>query len=154
MRPSERFATGALLAGREDTGQDAIKLFDREILADVAVGPGAQGGVHPLLVVTDAGEDDNRKILAHFPDEGDQRDSIHFRHVEVDHDHVALIVFEPGRSLKSLGEELAGVTFLLEVGDEKFGDGGVIIDEEEFGGVAGEYFHGRLCYNYYNQYKH
>ena len=72
MRPSERFAAGALLAGREDTGQDAIKLFDREVLADVAVGPGAQGGVHSLFVVTDAGENDDREILAHLPDEGDQ----------------------------------------------------------------------------------
>jgi hypothetical protein len=56
--------------------------------------------------------------------------------------------------LETLGEIFAGVALLLEIGYEKFGDCWVIIDEEEFGSVPGQYFHGWQCYNYYNQYKH
>ena len=72
MRTGQGFAASALLAGREHAGEDAVKLFDREILAHVAIGPGAQSGVHPLLVISDAGENNDGKALAHLTDESDQ----------------------------------------------------------------------------------
>jgi hypothetical protein len=62
------------------------------------------------------------------------------------------VVFEPGGGLESFGEEFAGVAFLLQVGNQEFGDGWVIINEEEFNSIAGKEFHS--AYNYYNQYKH
>jgi hypothetical protein len=51
------------------------------------------------------------------------------------------VVFEPGCCLETLGEIFAGVTFLLQVGNEEFGDCRVIIDEEELDSIAGKDFH-------------
>src|ERR1043166_7590644 len=56
MRSRESFPPRTLLAGGEDAGEDTIKLFDRKVLADVAIGSSAQRGVHPLFVVSDACE--------------------------------------------------------------------------------------------------
>jgi hypothetical protein len=63
--------------------------------------------------------------------------------------------FEPGGCLETFGEEFAGVALLLQISDQEFGDGWVIIDEEELDGIAGKDFHWlALSYNFYNQYKH
>jgi hypothetical protein len=51
------------------------------------------------------------------------------------------VIFEPGGGFETLGEEFAGMALLLEIGDQEFGDGWVIIDEEELDGIAGKYFH-------------
>jgi hypothetical protein len=50
-------------------------------------------------------------------------------------------MLEPRGRLEALREIFAGVAFLLQIGYEKFGDRWVIIDEEEFGGIPGQYFH-------------
>jgi hypothetical protein len=47
------------------------------------------------------------------------------------------VEFEPGRGLEAFGQEFAGVSFLFEVGDEKLGDGWIVIDQEKLNGVAG-----------------
>src|SRR5205814_7793025 len=110
--------------------------------------------MHPLFVVADASENDNRESLAHLADERNEGNAIHFRHVEIDDGHIAAVEFEPGGSFETFGEELAGVAFLLEVSDQELGDGRVIIDEEEFDGVAGKDFHRWPSYNCYTEYKH
>ncbi len=74
-----------------------------------------------------------------------KRDSIHFGHVEIDDDDIAVMVLQPGGGLEALREIFAGVAFLLQIGYEKFRDGRVIIDEEEFSGIPGQYFHWRRC---------
>ena len=130
-----------MLTGGEDARQNAVKLFDGQILADVTVGSGAQGSVHPVFVVSNAGKNNNRQALTHLPDESDQGNAIDFRHIEIDHDDVTSIMLEPGGCLKTLGEVFAGVAFLLEIGYEKLRDCWVIIDEQEFGGIPGQYFH-------------
>ena len=107
------FAAGPLLAGGEDARKNAVKLLNRQILADVTVGSGAQGSVHPLFVVSDAGENNDRQALAHLTDERNQRDAIDFRHVEIDHDDVTLMMLEPGGGLETLREIIAGVPFCL-----------------------------------------
>ena len=48
---------------------------------------------------------------------------------------------EPGGGLESLRERLAGMTFLPKIGDEKSGEGRIIIDDEKLGGIAGEQLH-------------
>jgi hypothetical protein len=97
--------------------------------------------MHPLFVVADASENDDREGLAHLANESDEGDAIHFGHVEIDDRHVAAVEFEPGGGLETFSEELAGVTFLFEIGDQELGDGRVVIDEEELDGIAGEDFH-------------
>ena len=54
------FVPRTLPAGYEDTGEHAVELFDRQILAHVAVRARSQSGVHSLFFVADAGEDDDR----------------------------------------------------------------------------------------------
>ena len=141
----ERLPAGALLASGEDARQDAVKLFDRQILADITIGSGAQGRVHPFFVVSGAGEDNNRQVPADLSNEGNQRDAIDFRHVKIDHNHVTLMMLEPGGGLEALCQVLARVPFLLEIGHEEFCDGGVVIDEQEFYGSAGQYLHPSWC---------
>ena len=119
----------------QDARQDAVKLFDRQVLADIAVGAGAQRGMHPLLVVSNAGENNDRQVPIHLPDEGDQRDAIDFWHVEIDHHDITVAALKPRGRLKAFGKVFAGVAFLFEIGHEKFCDCGVIIDEEEFNGI-------------------
>jgi hypothetical protein len=51
------------------------------------------------------------------------------------------VEFEPGGRFESLGEKFAGVSLLLEISDQELGDGGVVIDEKEFDGIAGKDFH-------------
>src|SRR6266446_8385889 len=67
MRTRKRFAASALLTRGEDARQNAVKLFDRQILADVTVSSGTQGSVHPLFVVSHAGKNDNWHVLTHLP---------------------------------------------------------------------------------------
>ena len=58
------FVPRTLPAGREDSRKHAIKLLNRQILAHVAVRTRSQSGVHFLLFVADAGEDDDRAAAA------------------------------------------------------------------------------------------
>ena len=48
------------------------------------------------------------------------------------------MMLEPRGGLETLGQVLAGVALLLEIGHEKFRDCWVIIDEQELGGIPGE----------------
>ena len=141
LRPAQRLAPGALLARRQDARQDAVKLLDREIFADVTVSAGAKGGMHPLFVVPDASENDDREGLAHFADKGNEGDAVDLGHVEIDYRDVTAMEFEPGGGLETFSEELAGMTFLFEIGNQELGDGRIIIDEEKLDGIAGEDFH-------------
>src|ERR1051326_7019053 len=151
MWTRQRFAAGALLTRGKDARQNAVKLVDRQILADVTISSSAQGGMHPLFVVSNAGEDDNRHVLTHLPDETDQRDAINFRHIQIDYHDITLMVLEPSRGLETFGEVFAGVAFLLEIRDKKFRDRRVIIDKEKFGGIPGQHFHSAAVFhNYYN----
>src|SRR5437764_4635432 len=97
--------------------------------------------MHSFLVVSDAGKNNYREALAHFPDESDEGEAIDLGHVEIDHDNVAPVMLEPAGGLETFCEVFTGVTFLFEVGDEKFRDGRVIVDEEEFASVARQDFH-------------
>jgi hypothetical protein len=119
-------------------------LFDWQVLAYVTVRSGAQGGVHPLLIISDTGKNNDGQILAHLPNKSDQGNAVYLGHIEIDHDHVALMVFEPGCRLKTLGKVITGVSLLLEVGDKEFRDRGVIIDKQKFNWSAREHFHERL----------
>src|SRR5205807_4092103 len=142
MGTRESFAASPLLAGGEDAREDAVKLFDRKVLAHVTVRSGTQCGMHSFLVISDAGKNNDREALAHFPDESDEGEAIDLGHIEIDHDNVALVMLEPGGGLKTFREVFAGVTLLFEVSDEKFRDGRVIVDEKEFNGIAWQDFHG------------
>src|ERR1043166_10307299 len=93
--------------------------------------------MHLLLIVTNAGKDHNRQLSVDLTDEGDQRNAVYFRHLKIDHGHVAVVLREPVRGLESIGERLTGMAFLTEVSDEESGDGGIVIDDEKLGKIAG-----------------
>lgn len=122
-----------LLTSSENTGEHAVKLFDREVLAHVTVCAGMQGGVHLVLVVADAGEYDDWERRIRFAHEGDERNAIHLGHLKVDNCDFAVMVCEPGGGLKPVGQGVASMPALAKVGDEKLRDAGVIIDNEELG---------------------
>src|SRR5438105_13091262 len=145
LRPGQRFASRTLLAGSENAGQHAVKLFDGKVFADVTVGAGPESGVNPCLVVADASEDNDGQGLAHFADERNEREPVHFRHVEIYDGNVAPVKFEPGRGFETLGEEFTSVTLLFEISDQELGDRGIIIDEEELDSIAGKDFHNWPC---------
>ena len=126
----------AQLAGCEHSCQNAVELFDWKVLADVAVGAGSQGCVHLIFVVTNPREDDNGQVLIDLTDESDEGDPVHFGHLEIDNYDFAVVLGKPVGGLKSIGQRLATVALLAEIGDEEPGNGGVIIDDEELGGVA------------------
>ncbi len=97
--------------------------------------------MHFLFLVADAGEDDDRQVRPDFAEKCDERDAVNLRHVQVDDDHFAVVIFQPGSSLESLGQGGAGMAFLFQVSGEKGGDGGVVVDDEEFSAIAVEKFH-------------
>src|SRR4051794_18022461 len=102
--------------------------------------------MHPLFVVADASKNDNREGQAHFANERDQRDAVYLRHIQVDDNDVATVELQPLRSFESLGEELAGVALLFEIGNQELGDGGIVINEKELDGIAGKDFHIRISF--------
>src|SRR4051812_11146852 len=53
-------------------------------------------------------------------------------------------MLEPGSGAESFGQEFARMALLLEVSHEKFRDCRIIVDDQEFGGGAGENFHGSI----------
>ena len=110
--------------------------------------------MHALFVVSDAGEDDDWQSLAHFPDKRDKGNAVHFGMFRSTTTTSHWWYSSQAAVLKSFGQEFAGMAFLLEISDKELGDGWVIIDEEEFNGIAGKDFHKWPSYNYYNQYKH
>src|SRR4029077_14875545 len=111
--------------------QNTVKLFDRQILAHVAVRARAQCGMHLLLVIADPSENNDRDFGINFADEGDERNSIHLGHLKIDNHDVAIVVGEPGGSLEAVSKGLAGVPALAKVSDEKLGNSRVIINDEE-----------------------
>src|ERR1700726_2380214 len=69
-------AATLMLTGGKDARQNTVKLFDRQILAHVAVRAGAQCGMHLLLVIADPSENNDRDFGINFADEGNERNSI------------------------------------------------------------------------------
>lgn len=124
-----RLQTCPQLAGREDPGENAVKLFDWEILAYVTIGASPESSMHLVFIIADSGEHDNGQFVVHFADESDERNAIHFRHLKIDNHHFAVVMGQPIRGLKAVGEGFAGVTFLAEISDKEPGDGGIIVDD-------------------------
>ncbi len=92
MLTVERNAALALLTRRQDSREHAIELFDRKILAHVAIRAGVESRVHLLFVVADAGENNDRECRIQFPHERDERDSIHLRHLKIDNRNLAIVL--------------------------------------------------------------
>ena len=116
-------------------------MFHRQVLAHVTVRPGAQRCMHPSLFVPDAGKDDNRQTGLELSNVGNKGNPVHFRHVQVDHHHFAVVHFEPGGGFESFGQGGAGVAVLFQVNREEFGDRRVVINDEEFSALAVKDFH-------------
>ena len=135
------FLARTLPTGHENAGQDAIKLFHRQVLAHVTVRSCTQRGVHFFLLVTDAGKDDDRQPRSYFVDVGNERNAVDFRHVEINHHHFTIMRLEPGVRLETFGQGGAGVTFLSEVGGKELSDRQVVINDEEFYALAIKQFH-------------
>ncbi len=130
------FTVSSLLAGGQNTRKHTVKLLDWQIFADVAVRSRAQCGVHLLLVVTDACEHNDWQSRIDFAHEGNERDSVDLRHLEIDNCHVAIVRGEPGGGLETFRQSLAGMASLTEISDEKLGDAGVVINDEELRKIA------------------
>ena len=122
-------------------------MFNRKVLADVAIRTRMESGVHLLFVVSDAGEDNDRECRIQLAHEGDERNPVYFRHLKIDNGHFAVVLGEPGSGLEAIGQSVTGVTPLAQVGYQKLGDARVVIDDEELGIFA----FGRLhLYNFHN----
>src|SRR5205823_3839430 len=109
----------ALLTSRQHACEDAIKLLDGKILADVTVGAGVKRRVHLLFIVSDPGEDDDRKNRVHLADESNQRNAVYLRHLKIDDSDLAVILGEPGCSLEPIGQGLASMTALAQIRDQE-----------------------------------
>lgn len=115
----------------KDPSEHAIKLFDRQIFAHVAIRAGAQRRMHLLLIITDSGENNDRNLGINFADEGNERNSIYLWHFKIDDHHVAIVVGEPGGGLEAVGERVASVPALAEISDEELGDPGIVVDNKK-----------------------
>ena len=144
-----RFTVSSLMAGGQNTRKHTVKLLDWQILADVAVRPCPQSGVHLLLIVTDACENNDGQSRINFSHEGNERDSVDLRHLKIDNCHVAIVLGEPGGGLETFGQSLAGMPALTEISDQKLGDAGVVINDEELRKIAVGRVH--WFYNFHNR---
>ena len=124
----------ALLACRQDALQHAVELFDWEILTDVAVRSGPQGGVHVLFVVAHAGENNDWYGGINLTDESRQCDAVDLGHFQVDDDDFTVVMSEPGGCFEAIGEGFGGMTELFEISDEELGYAGIIVDDQELAG--------------------
>jgi len=70
----ERDAAFALLTRRKDSREHAVELFDGKILAHITVGACVEGRMDLLFVVTNPGENNDRKRRIQLADKGDERD--------------------------------------------------------------------------------
>jgi hypothetical protein len=139
-----------MLTRGKDARQNTVKLFDRQILAHVAVRAGAQCGMHLLLVIADPSENNDRDFGINFTDEGNERNSIHLGHLKIDNHDVAIVVGEPGGSLEAVGEGLARVPALAKVSDEKLGNPRVIVNDQELRIISIGRVHW-FSYNFHNR---
>src|SRR5437588_7294889 len=141
-------AAFALLTSRQHAYEDAIKLLDGKILAHVTVSTGMKRRLHLLFVISDSCEDDDRKSWVHLPNESDQRNAVHLRHLKIDNGDFAVMLGEPGCSLEPIGQGLAGMTALTQIRDQKFCNTRVVINKEELAIFA----FGRLhLYNFHTE---
>ena len=145
--PVENRTAFALLAGGKNSREYAIELFNRKILADVAICAGMERGMHLFLVVTNAGKNNDWEGGIHFANEGDERDSIYFWHLKIDNGYLAVVFGEPGGGLEAIGQGTTGMAALSEIGNQELGDPWVVIDDEELGIFAFGRLHG---YNFHN----
>ncbi len=143
----ERDAAFALLTRRKDSRKHAVELFDGKILAHITVGACVEGRMDLLFVVTNPGENNDRKRRIQLADKGDERDPVYFRHLKIDNCHFAVVLGQPGSGLEAIGQSAASVALLTQISDQKFSDTRVIIDDEELEVFA----LGRLhFYNFHN----
>ena len=130
-----------MLARCEDAREDAVELFDREILADVTVGAGMKSRMHLLFVITDTCKNDDWESGIHLMHESDERNAVYFGHLKIDNRHFAVVIGKPGCRLEAIGQCLAGVLLLAQLGDEEPTDGGVIVDDKELKRIAKNGWH-------------
>ena len=123
-----------LVSSGEHAGQHAVKLFDGEIFADVAIGSGAQGGVHVVLVISHTGENDDWDGGINLTNESGQSDAIDLRHFQVDNDNLAVVMSEPSGGFEAVGEKFAGMSLLAEISGQESGDTGIVVDDQKLEG--------------------
>ena len=97
--------------------------------------------MHSFFLVADASEDDHWQAGLNFTDVGNERDTIDFRHVEIDNYYFAVVQLEPGGGLKGFRQGGAGMSSFFQVVGQKPGDQWVVIDDKEIDAIAIEDFH-------------
>src|ERR1700736_1955967 len=110
-------AAFALLTRGKNSREHAVELFNRKVLADVSVRARVKSGVHLLFVVPDARENNDRKRRIGLSHKGNERNSVHFRHLKIDNGHFAVVFREPGGRLEAIGQSVAGVAPLTQIRD-------------------------------------
>src|SRR5712671_1314451 len=108
----ENHTAFALLTRGKNSREHAVELFNRKVFADVSVRPRMESGVHLLLVVSNAGKNNDWKRRVQVSHKGDKRDSVHLRHLKIDNGHLAVVFGKPGGGLESIGQGVAGVPSL------------------------------------------
>jgi len=99
----ESDAAFALLTRRRDSREHAVELLDGKILAHITVGACVEGRMHLLFVVTNPGENNDRKRRIQLADKGDERDPVYFRHLKIDNCYFAVVLGQPGSGLEAIG---------------------------------------------------
>ena len=136
MLTVESDAAFALLTCGKNSREHAVELFNRKVLTDVSIRACTESGMHLLFVIPNAGENNDWECRIQFSHKGNERNSVYFRHLEIDNGYFAVVLGKPGRGLETIGQSIASVAALAQIGDEKLGDTRVIIDEEELGVFA------------------
>src|SRR6202011_5172861 len=132
----ESHTSFTLLTRSKNSREHAVELFNRKVLADVSVRARVESGVHLLFVVPDAGENNDRKRWIRLSHKGDERNSVHFRHLKIDNGYFAVVLREPGSGLEAIGQSDARMATLTQIRDQELSDARVIIDDEELGVFA------------------
>src|SRR5436309_14262773 len=89
--------------------------------------------MHLRFVVPHAGENYDWHVGVNLANKPGQSYAVDLGHFEIDDDDLAIVVREPGSGFESVGERIAGMTFLPQVSDQEAGNAWVIIDDEELG---------------------
>jgi len=111
----ESHTSFTLLTRSKNSREHAVELFNRKVLADVSIRARVESGVHLLFVVPDAGENNDRKRRVGLSHKGNERNSVHFRHLKIDNGHFAVVFRKPGGRLEAIGQSVAGMASLTEI---------------------------------------
>ena len=87
-----------------------------------------------IFVISHAGKNDDRDGGINLTNESGQSDAIDFRHFEVDHDDLAVVMSKPGGGFEAIGEKFAGMSLLAEIGGQEIGNTRVVVDDQELEG--------------------